>query len=73
MDYRAGLEGSICPRYCYTDSVNSYTEAVTHVFYVAVVCNIRVGGSTVFYKTWKEKGIWFINDLLDENGDLLTY
>ena len=35
--------------------------------------NIRVGDSTVFYKTWKEKGIWFINDLLDENGDLLSY
>ena len=35
MDCRPGLESSICPGYCYTDSVNSYTEAVTQVSYVA--------------------------------------
>ena len=35
MDRRLGLESSIYPKYWYTDSVNSYTETVTKVSYVA--------------------------------------
>ena len=34
MDCRPEIEGPICPGYCYTDSVNSHTEAVTQVSYV---------------------------------------
>ena len=36
MDCRPRLEASICPGYCYTDSVNSYTESVTQVSYVGI-------------------------------------
>ena len=27
----------------------------------------------IFYRSWKNKGILLINDLLDLNGDLLSY
>ena len=36
MDCQPGIEGSICSEYCYTDLVNSYTEAVTQVSYVSM-------------------------------------
>ena len=35
--------------------------------------SIKVGGNVIFYRSWKNKGILMINDLLDPNGDLLTY
>ena len=34
---------------------------------------IKVGGNVIFYRSWKNKGILLINDLLDLNGDLLSY
>lgn len=38
-------------------------------------CNncIKVGGSTVLYQNWVDQGILFINDLLDRNGDIISY
>ena len=27
----------------------------------------------MFYRNWHERGIRFVNDLLDENGSLLSY
>ena len=35
--------------------------------------SIKVGGNVVFYRSWKNKGILLINDLLDANCELLTY
>ena len=35
--------------------------------------SIKVGGNVIFYRSWKNKGILLINDLLDVNGDLLSY
>ena len=35
--------------------------------------SIKVGGNVIFYRSLKNKGILMINDLLDLNGDLLTY
>ena len=35
--------------------------------------SIKVGGNVVFYRSWKIKGILMINDLLDADGELLTY
>ena len=35
--------------------------------------SIKVEGNAVFYRSWKNKGILLINDLLDSNGELLTY
>ena len=35
--------------------------------------SIKVGGNVVFYRSWKNKGILMINDLLDADGELLTY
>ena len=34
--------------------------------------SIKVGGNAVFCRSWKNKGILLINDLLDSNGELLT-
>ena len=34
---------------------------------------VKVGGKCIFYKKWFEKGIYFINDLIDTNGDLYSY
>ena len=39
---RPGLESSIYPKYCYTDSVNSYTKAVT-----CVLCSIGTDHQTL--------------------------
>ena len=35
--------------------------------------NFKVGGTCMFYRNWYERGIRFVNDLLDENGSLLSY
>ena len=35
--------------------------------------SIKVGGNVIFYRSWKNKGILMINDLLDPNWDLLIY
>ena len=35
--------------------------------------NILIGNSSVIYKTWFDKGIKFINDILDENDNFLKY
>ena len=35
--------------------------------------NIKVGGTSVFYKTWIYNGIMFIRDLIGTNGQLLSY
>lgn len=34
--------------------------------------NIKVGGAAVFYPNWKDNGILLINDLLDNNGNLVS-
>ena len=33
---------------------------------------IKVGGSCVFYRRWLEKGIYCVNDLLNEDGDFAS-
>lgn len=35
--------------------------------------DIKVGGATVYYKSWKEKGIMVINDLVDIHGEFLSF
>ena len=35
--------------------------------------NIKVGGTSVFYKTWIDNGIMVIRDLTKTNGQLLSY
>ena len=35
--------------------------------------DIQVGGRSVFYKSWFEKGVRTTNDLFDKNGSLLGY
>ena len=35
--------------------------------------NIKVGGNTVFYKTWSDNGIMFLDDILSMNGQMLSY
>ncbi len=35
--------------------------------------NITIGNKSFYYKQWHQKGIVFINDLLNINGNLLTY
>jgi hypothetical protein len=34
--------------------------------------NIKVGGKSVFYKTWDNHGIRYINDLLSTDGDFMS-
>ena len=34
---------------------------------------ILVNGKAVFYKQWYDSGIWYINDLVNENGKFLSY
>ena len=34
--------------------------------------SIKVGGSCVFYRRWLEKGIYCVNDLLNEDGDFVS-
>ena len=31
--------------------------------------NIKVGGVTIFYKSWYDKGILLLNDLFDTDGN----
>ena len=35
--------------------------------------NIRIGNRPIFYKEWANKGIWLINDLLDDKGNILSF
>ena len=35
--------------------------------------DIQVGGRSVFYKNWFEKGVRTINDLFDNNDSLLSF
>ena len=35
--------------------------------------NIKVGGNTVFYKTWSDNAIMGIGDLFSMNGQILSY
>lgn len=35
--------------------------------------HIKVGGSAVFYRSWRNNGVLLINDLLDSNGEILTF
>ena len=35
--------------------------------------NIQIDGKDIYYDKWFQKGIRFINDLLNENGDFLNY
>lgn len=35
--------------------------------------NIKVDNCKVFYKSWAKAGIWLINDLLSEDGKLLSF
>ena len=35
--------------------------------------NIQINGKDIYYDKWFQKGIRFINDLLNENGDFLKY
>ena len=34
---------------------------------------VKVGGRCIFYKKWFEKGIYYINDLVDTNGEFLSF
>ena len=35
--------------------------------------NLKVGGTSVYYPAWHDKGILYLNDLVDENGKFLNY
>ena len=35
--------------------------------------NVKVGGISVSYKVWTQQNIFFIYDLVDENGDFYDY
>ena len=35
--------------------------------------SIRVGGQPVFFSHWTKSGIFFINDLIKEDGSLLSF
>lgn len=35
--------------------------------------NLKVGGKPVYFKQWYEKGICFVNDLVDNSGNLKTW
>ena len=35
--------------------------------------NIKVGGNTVFYKTWNDNGIMCLRDIFNVNGQILSY
>lgn len=50
--------------------VNWYEALSVPVWYNR---NIKVGGSPVFYKKWMENGILFVNDLVDNNGELISF
>ena len=41
-----------------------------HLFYNE---NIKIGNRSIYYKEWQKKGIEYINDLLDETGQLLNW
>ena len=35
--------------------------------------NIKIDRKNVFYKTWYDKGIRFVNDLVNQNGSFYSY
>lgn len=46
-----------------------------HVLKSPIFCNknIKVGRNHIFYKTWYDKGIRFVNDLVNDNGNFKNY
>ena len=51
-------------------SPNSWTEFLQSPIWFND--NIKVGGSCVFYKKWFEKGIYNVNDLINEKGEFIS-
>ena len=35
--------------------------------------NIKIGGTYIYHSSWFQKGIRYINDLLNVNGEFYTY
>ena len=35
--------------------------------------HIKIDNVSVYYKNWAHHGVWTVNDLLDEHGNILTY
>ena len=35
--------------------------------------SIKVGNSTVYYKKWAKRGIWTVNDLIDNQGNIMSF
>ena len=48
------------------DEFNPYQ---THIFYNE---NLLIGGKSFFYKSWQDKGIFYIRDFMDSNGNFLN-
>ena len=34
--------------------------------------NIKIDGTSIFFKPWFNKGVKYVNDLVDDNGDFYT-
>ena len=55
---------------CNKIKVNSWTDFLIQPLWLNN--KVKVGGSSIFYKHWFKKGIIFIHDLLDSNGQFFS-
>ena len=52
--------------------VQSKTTAVWQLIPLWCNSDIKIGGKDIYFSEWWDKGIRFINDLLDDQGNILT-
>ena len=61
------------------DVCNAYNHLLTNYCNVPSCqplwksCLIKINNSSVYYKQWYDKGVRFVNDLLDNNGSFLSF
>ena len=51
--------------------IKSWTDFLKQPIWYNI--NVKVGGKSILYKKWFEKGIVFIYDIIDSNGNFLTF
>ena len=61
----------------YFQEIKNATNILTEDEYINIIWNNKLitidGNSTFYWKTWFERGVIFVQDILNANGNFLTY
>ena len=62
------------------DAWNKLKECQKPQYFGDVLCsslwknnNIKIGNSSIYYKDWAKHGIWTVNDLTDNHGNIMSF